>query len=512
MGNILFLHALGLNEYALRERLPDPEEVGEPKSAFEQVRAKLGLFPDVQQVVLLTDVKSEDLAAVWNDTMGRTLVRDTWSVPELLETMLEESGGYDHAFVVWADEPLVDLKLTKKMFENHLRYFADYSFADGYPKGLCPQIIKPEAIQQLLELSRRHQVSLSREYIFEVLQKDINAFDLETEIAPTDQRLLRVALSADTRRNKMLLERVIEAGGHDAPSVQDILQKRPELLRTLPAYLYAQVVDGCPQSCSYCPYPKFGGDILHRRDEISTESWQDLLRQVKAFCDDLVVGISVWGEPSLHGRIGELIDRVLEIPRFSLVIETSGVGWTLAGLESIAEKHAGNRALTWIVSLDANDGETYRQLRGANWEEAKETTDLLRKLFPHQVFVQAVRMRDNEEQVDQFFKYWQQQEGVDVIIQKYDTFCGYLPERKISDLSPVRRFPCWHLKRDLVVLMDGSVPMCREDLRQEHLLGNVYQDGIETVWRRGEEKYRLHLEEDYPEACRKCDEYYTYNF
>ncbi|HKK64784.1 MAG TPA: SPASM domain-containing protein, partial [Clostridia bacterium] len=132
--------------------------------------------------------------------------------------------------------------------------------------------------------------------------------------------------------------------------------------------------------------------------------------------------------------------------------------------------------------------------------------------FPDLVYVQAVRMRENEEQLDQFYRYWKQQEHVTPIVQKYDSFCGALPERKVTDLSPIKRFPCWHLKRDLSILIDGSVPMCREDLQHKHPLGNIFEEDIETIWARGNGYYRRHLEADYPELCRSCDEYYTYNF
>ena len=44
------------------------------------------------------------------------------------------------------------------------------------------------------------------------------------------------------------------------------------------------------------------------------------------------------------------------------------------------------------------------------------------------------------------------------------------------------------------------------------LLGNLFSEGLESIWSAGEEFYLRHLRQDYPEMCRKCDEYYTYNF
>ena len=87
-----------------------------------------------------------------------------------------------------------------------------------------------------------------------------------------------------------------------------------------------------------------------------------------------------------------------------------------------------------------------------------------------------------------------------------------LPQKKVTDLSPLNRFPCWHLKRDLHVLLDGSVPVCREDLTGEHSLGNIFSDPLEEIWERGKEWYEMHIAGEYPRLCGDCDEYYTYNF
>jgi spiro-SPASM protein len=239
------------------------------------------------------------------------------------------------------------------------------------------------------------------------------------------------------------------------------------------------------------------------------ERWRELIRGVSDFCGEATVAISLWGEPALHSRIDELCADVCAREGLHLLVETSGIGWRAETLGRIAD--ACGERITWIVSLDAVEQETYRQLRGEGWEEARATVRMLQELFPGRVYVQAVRMRQNEEELDRFYRGWKAEE-TPLIIQKYDHFCGLLPERKISDLSPIERIPCWHLKRDLAVRLDGSVSLCREDLAGEYPLGNIFTDGISEVWERGRPYYLRHLQDDLPEICRRCDEYYTFNF
>jgi spiro-SPASM protein len=163
------------------------------------------------------------------------------------------------------------------------------------------------------------------------------------------------------------------------------------------------------------------------------------------------------------------------------------------------------------VSLDARSEAVYGNLRGEGFVEAVKTVERLKQLFPENLYVQAVRMKDNEEDLERFFKEWKEKIG-NVIIQKYDHFCHTLSDVRVTDLSPLKRFPCWHNKRDVVILLDGSVPMCREDIKRENLLGNIWDDGVEEIWNRGLSVYEKHIEGNYPSLCKDCDEYYTYNF
>ncbi|MCP4160831.1 MAG: hypothetical protein GY760_12225 [Deltaproteobacteria bacterium] len=120
-------------------------------------------------------------------------------------------------------------------------------------------------------------------------------------------------------------------------------------------------------------------------------------------------------------------------------------------------------------------------------------------------------MEENEENLEDFFRFWRNKTE-NIIIQKYDWFCGIYEQKKITDLSPLTRNPCWHLKRDMFIRINGDVPLCREDLKCEHKQGNVFSDDLETIWGNGKLIYLDHIRGELPAICGKCDEYYTFNF
>jgi spiro-SPASM protein len=495
MKNLVIINAIALTPYAA-------QPLAGTETALSNALAFAARLPDAQKTVVLCQKKDPAFKP------HEAVARDDWSARTLLSEMARLATGFDHIFYYFGDCPLLDAGLAGRMFADHVKYFSDYTFADGYPFGLAVEIVKTSILAPLIALVKDGD-RLTRETVFEVLKRDINAFDLETEISPIDLRQLRVSLTADTRRNFELCRAVMEAGGRDEASVLDVIQKKPELLRTLPAFASVQIVEGCPQSCSYCPYPVFRGDVLGKKAEMSLDDYMTIIGRIKEYCDDATISFSLWGEPSLHSRIDEFIRFTLGTAGLDLVIETSGLGWDRTLLEKLARDLT--RPPIWIISLDAWTEADYKLLRGDGFAEAVATARLLRELFGDRVYAQAVRMKENEAGLEQFYREWKKT-SESVIIQKYDHFAGLLADRKVTDLSPLTRLPCWHLKRDLSVLLDGTVPLCREDVKASRPLGNLLREPLGVIWQRGAPAYAAHLAGKYEPPCKECDEYYTFNF
>jgi spiro-SPASM protein len=500
MGNTAVINAVGLTKRAL-------EPIIEGKSALETVVEACRSIPDVQAITILSDAQ---LQGDYGKRV-RSIVKPQpdWSAAALLSAIGEAGAAGGDCFYVYGDCPLLDVALARRMHENHRRYFAEYTFADGYPHGIAPEIIRVDSIPRIARLAKDSDRSVERDTLFTLIQRDINAFDIETEISPVDARLLRVRLHCDTERNTRLVKRFIDAGARDEQSILSLAVDHQELLRTLPAFFEVQITDGVSQEVSYSPYPLLFSGARERRGTMPADRFRDLVSRIGAFCDDAVISPSLWGEPALHPDISEIAAAVTDQANARLLIETSGIGWRPGALEEIARRTSGK--VTWIVDLDAATPDLYKKLRGEGWAEAHATAERLIDLFPASVNVQAVRMQSNEDELEQFYATWKSTAS-HVIIQKYDWFCGVLPQLKVTDLSPIKRDPCWHLKRDMVVLIDGAVPMCKEDLACSSLLGNVFEEDLETIWERGQDVYLRHVRAEYPELCAKCDEYYTYNF
>jgi spiro-SPASM protein len=497
------------------------EKVFGGKSAFSVALKKVAAFPGVNKLVAL--VRDDFDGALIPAGIERIeLVRSAfWNTKNFLEAVSKAGEGFDLTFFAWADCPLLDSEIAQKITERHIRYAAEYSYADGWPQGITPELLAPGVAGILAKINADAEGPVERDTLFAVLQKDINAFDIETEISPVDLRQHRLTLAADSRRNLLLLRRFWDAGYASAVDAERLIAEKPALLRTLPAFFPIQVSRDCPQACTLCPYPKHrtpGGPSF-----LDLENFSALLDKIEDFSGDAVIDLSLWGELALHPRRRELCDAVLRRPSLSLVIETSALGWETADFEWLAASAAeaagaagaaprtnGLAPLSWIVALDSHDGGQYKKLRGEGFEQAEANAKVLLGLFPNDCYVQAVRYKGNEDDIETFYRYWKDA-GFNVIIQKYNSFCGSLPDLAAADLSPIKRNPCWHITRDMPVLIDGSVPVCRDNLCAAKT-GNAFTESLDAIWQRAAPLYLEHCAGKYDASCSQCDEYYTFNF
>jgi len=520
MSNLAVINIAGISPLAYQPVFDGP-------SAFDRVIKWADSIPEIAGVVLLAGDETEvpkDAVEIRQDSEGghfaplRVIRRAHWTEKILIEALAVAARGAssenvpDALFYTWGDSPLIDPVLTKTLWDLHYRYSADYTFADGYPHGVAPEILASTLPAKLFPYAENRHLPPVRDSVFEVLRGDINSFNVETHLSKKDLRMERISATCDTRRNLNIAIKLYRRGAVDAESLCEIIPRSHLLLRDIPAFFPIQITNHCPQACSYCPFPKAYGDPREGGAYIETASFARLCEKITEFAPDAVFGLSLWGEPSSHPDIGGLIDIALGPPssQTRLLIETSAIGWSHKMLESIALK-VDKRRIMWILSLDATDSVLYEKLRGVGQKEAEATAELLVELFGSSSWVQAVRMKDSEEHLRAFHQKWKKK-GAQTIIQKYSSFAAYLPERQPSDLSPLQRFPCWHLKRDMPILLDGTVPLCREDIERKIILGNAFSDDIEKIWNAGDSIYSAHVGDSYPGPCADCDEYYTFNF
>lgn len=455
-------------------------------------------------VVVYSTVELPSLPDRWQVRQGAPL-----SQHGLVETIAARVGDASTEIVfAYLDQPFLNVELTRRLLARHREFRAEYTFADGYPTGLAPEIVSGRAVTHLLQMAD-DVTRVDRSGLFPIVQKDINRLDVETELSAVDQRLLRLHLCVDTRANLLACERLAEGAPHAIDEWAAHVDARRGLHRTLPRFVSVQVIEQEVQRLAYSPYPLLRDDVRAPGRAMDPDRFVRLVDEIETLAPEAVVHLSLWGELALHRQALGLVRTVLAKPALRLLVETSGVGWsTGAAAELLAIE---DERFVLIVGLDSADEEVYRQVRGDGFREAHAFADEAVRRLGSRAYLQAVRCELTEPALEATYRGWRERTE-NIIVGKYDWFSGRLAQRKIGDIAPIDRFPCWHLQRDLCVLVDGSVPLCREDIDAQTGMGNTFEDGLEACWNAGARRFGDHVEGRYQGICESCDEYYTFNF
>jgi spiro-SPASM protein len=474
-------------------------------------------------------------------------VNSTWKVKDLISQIKVDSENFENIVYGHADCPFYNLEITKKLLELHTESLAEYCFADGYPAGLSPEILHPGTVKILdslcnLENSTDGTVLKSveiskqivkRDSIFELLKTDINSFEIETILSDQDYRENRFEFYCDSKNNftlcknfaKNFFENKSNFHDYDIEQICENSKNSIDLLQVLPTFYNIQIASSCKSTCTYCPYPKcfekkYSVLPCKSSEFMSLENFSNLIDKIAEFSSEAVISLSLWGEATLHPQFEKFIEKVLSYSGLSLLIELSQLNLSdekLSEIEKIVknspERTNGKEKIYWIVSVDACNQDSYAKIHGnsSNFEETCQSILKLSSLFENCVYPQFMRLQENEDSLETFYRFWKEKNDGKLIIQKYDNFAGYLEDKKTADLTPITRNPCWHLRRDFVILLNGDVSICREELLSGSQ-GNVFSESLESIWAKRKSFLENYVNGNLTSLCEKCDEYYTFNF
>ncbi len=480
--------------------------------------------------------RSKEWAASFSDALVYILENKDYTIHALLLDITQKAKENEcqRVMFAFADSPFLNKKLSIELLDTHEKYASEYSFADGYPDGFAPEVIDTDSLSLLSSLTAAEALQsavgekkVCRDALFSVIKCDINSFEIESVLAPKDYRQYRLHLYCDTKANAKACKILYESskGIEDVNECADIAVNNADILHTYPAYYRIQLTESVEANDIYTLYPHvfnkvYGALPLEATNENKTKSmsfdkFEKLIKDISDFSESAMISLSFGGESLLYEQFENAVETVLSYKGLSLLIETSGYNITQELAERLSKKCAEvNKEITWIVSIDATDEAMYKKIHAQCKEDAYKkaisAVGILSKYFAKNVYPEFLRINENEEQLEAFFRFWKNAESPsygNVLIQKYDHGCALLQENKPADLSPLERYPCWHLRRDFIILADGNVPLCQEWQDKSDFIGNAFEEKLSDIWEKSKTSKVI-----FSERCSLCDEYYTFNF
>lgn len=420
--------------------------------------------------------------------------------------------------------PLLDLTVTQKLHGIHVEYRADISYAENMPPGMALNFVSRDLLESL-DIMEAKDGDLSSG-IRPFVEKNINQFHAEVHYEEPDLRLLRLDFSLASRRslvktaaflNKLSETPTPQALENPYAQLQEVLQASPELLHTFPSYIEIEFSVSAEAKSYFSPLSV----IEQSAAKLSRPHFQKILEYIATGYGDTSVCASGLGEPLEHPEAVDFLREILEEQSTRYVfVEANGIH--LEKLRPLAS-HASAGKLRIIVML--NSLERYEELSGspkASLAAVKKSIQSLAadlnaagKNAAEMIYLQALKVEENEAEIDSLYALAEEL-GISFLLQKYNRYAGLLPERRVSDMTPLERYSCWHLRRDLFIRANGDVAFCKQtvDPKKPTARGNLSKDLLADIWAGQKADFVLNYQGKYPVhlPCANCDEYFTFNY
>ncbi|PJZ46209.1 spiro-SPASM protein [Leptospira brenneri] len=481
----------------------------------EFINRLIKVFPGIQIHINSDSSLSEKLnsSALKNQFQIHTNVSKEYEFLLKLGSLLPESKFKDPewdevCFLYFTGiSPLLDLELTEKAWVRHKNFFSQYSYSENLPPGLSPTIITREFLTSLPD-------TLTTD-IHSFFLKNINQYDVDIFYQAPDLRQLRLDFRLASYRSLTLIQGLLSLGNElTYENLLPKLKENPELFRSAPSYFEWEIYKGCELKCTFCP--REFADLTNDGSFVSLEDVKKTISKLNAeLTSPITISLTGNGEPLLHPEFQSIVIEILKLNSLTELIIETALYTNVESLRSLIDHldSSQKEKLCIIVNVTTLKPEVYRYLYGKQeLDKVLTTIDVLSEKLPKQsLHVQMIKMKEVEEEIDPYFTFFEKK-GINIILQKYNTFAKKLPERRVSDLTPIHRDFCWHLVRDLSISVDGSVSICKQN--QTEVIGNLYSESLKEVWRKGLDFFKFSFDgnhEKIPAPCLNCDEWYTFN-
>ena len=279
----------------------------------------------------------------------------------------------------------------------------------------------------------------------------------------------------------------------------------------MPSAFAIEVTNACNLNCAMCSRRRMKRDVGY----MDFSLFKKILKEIGKYTD--FFWLHELGEPLLHP----------EIDKFIKYAKKKGIKVGLSTNAVLLNQEIGDRILNAgidkiILALDSITSDTYSKIRvGGLFDKVVKNIErfIERKKdgkYSSHIILQAIQMKENENEVEDFKRYWKGKGVDEIAIAKLSTWAGqveemgYLVEERFKYRKSLnKRPPCEYLWYSVVILWDGRVVPCCIDFDAKLCLGDLKRESLRKIWngRKIKELRRSHMKNIFPSICKNCIEY-----
>lgn len=423
------------------------------------------------------------------------------NIDAYLKNIYDMSLGYEDIIYIPSDMPLIDIEETLKLADIHKENIAYYSYGENYPLGIVPFIIRRQSFERLFSIIKNNDIKPSKDAITKLVFIDPNFFEIEILISKYDMRYYRLSLFADSKRNSLLVKRLIECENYEC--IVKTVMENPNIRRTLPAYIELDI--NAAQNVKRIESPIFS----ESKESMTLKDFKIIYEKLLDFAGDLHISIGSFYEPLINDESLDIVEYAIQNKNINVYLETNA----LLLSESVAKRLIALQKdnLYIIIHLDTVDEKVYKSIyESGDLKTTLSNIDYYLLREPKNAYLQITKQTLNFDYLASYYKYFERYK-VNIIMQKYSTYRGSIKDYRVGDLSPLINTGCFHLARDLYIDVTGDIRICKYDVKKEIVFGNIFKDDISNIWNKCDSYYKDNVLKKLS-FCDNCDDWYLYNF
>ena len=467
-----------------------------------------------------SNIYSKEFDNVFNDKIAalknslncevKELNNDIDTIENYLNNIFKESEGYDNIIYIPSNMPLFNIDETIKLTKIHEENIAYFSYGENYPIGVVPFIVRRDAFDKLFNIIKTKNIKPSENAISNIVFVDPNFFEIEIIISKYDMRYYRLSFFADSKRNAMLISKLINYQNYD--DIVSAIKENPSIRRTLPSYIELDINNRQNVINRYLFSNKTLKNELSKDEKnITLEEFKNIYDKLFSFCNDFHLSIGSYYEPLLNKDIFEILDYATKEKSVNIYLETNAFSLDNEKAKKLINLQTERNNLHVIIHLDAIEENVYSKIyESGDMKTTISNIDYYLLREPKNTYLQIVKQKDNFDYLASYYKYFDKYKA-EIIMQKFYTYRGIITDNRVGDMAPLINVGCWHLARDLFIDTYGDVYICRFDINKEKKIASLYNDSVENIWKLLEGYYMDNVFSKL-DFCKNCDEWYLYNF
>lgn len=414
----------------------------------------------------------------WRGGLAGTTVFDEWGSPATLRRVLAETGAPD-LVKPGVLNPLVDGALLVEFLEAARASEQDALFLPT-PPGANFEYYRPSFLDSLI--ARGATIREAMILYTDRTNRDpvlVEAFHRPGEAVIEG----RHRIAADTARGLEVvrdLRRAFAPGpaGWSSAALDGHLLASPEVWhRRLPRELEVEITGRDDLPAPQRPRPR------RDRPDLPFDVFARLVDELATY-DDACLTLGGWGDPLLSKDLPRMLERARAAGVWGLHVATSGLSLSAETIAALVDA----RVDAVTVAIDAERPEVYQALNGidalervtAGVEALIAASEALGAEGPF-VVPEMVKRAETMDDLEAFFDRWYAATGW-VVLRPHEDYCGQREDRNPLPFHLSRRSLCRRIQEGLVVLVDGTVPVCGMDYLGRWPAGDVGRDSLESIW------------------------------